>query len=105
MSLNPLNLEIENVDMIGDYFIDSLITIPDGDMLFTGKKIGEFVNRNLPQIFKLNKDNGAVSIYAGVEEEEGKRYIYIYVCVCMYIYMYIYIHMYMHIYIHIYIHT
>ena len=63
MSVNPLNLEIENVKVIGGYFIYSLVTLTDGDILFTGNKDAE--DDNLNQIFKLNKDSGEVTIYAG----------------------------------------
>ena len=69
MSVYPLNLEIENVNIIGGYFIYSLVTLPDGDMLFTGNKTGLWKGDNLNQIFKLNKDSGEVTVYAGTAEK------------------------------------
>ena len=62
MSVNPLNLEIENVNVIGGYFIYSFLNLPDGDMLFTGNKTGGPKDANLHQIFKLNKDSGEVTV-------------------------------------------
>ena len=55
MSVNPFNYEIENVNLIGGYCISSLVTLPNGDMLFTGYKYKSYSLVN--QILKLDKDS------------------------------------------------
>ena len=60
MSVNPLNFG--KVNIVGGYCINYLITLPDGDMLFTGNKTGGIFGVCFPQIFK---ESGEVTVYAG----------------------------------------
>ena len=66
---------VDKVNVAGDYYIRRCVTLSNGDILFTGNKLGSY-NPNskdpkekekpsLPYVLKIDKTSGIVTIYAG----------------------------------------